>query len=158
MATRVEVRTWAGSDWPRAYSWARESEHWVFDDFASRDQRDWVDSQIRRSSHDFGVYLDGALGGLIQGDRISPVCVQVHFLFKRHFWTPQETTQAAELAKWEAWRLGYRKIWCLVDADNRAIIALIRRVGGIYEGTLVNHVQKAGKLSDIASWAILRED
>jgi RimJ/RimL family protein N-acetyltransferase len=153
----VELRPWRSADWPIAFRWARESAPWVFDDFAPTDQHSWIDSQIRRSSHDYAVIHEGELGGLIQGDRISPITVQVHFLFKRHFCTPEITTEAALLAKAEAWRLGYRKIWCLVDAENRAIIRLIKRVGGIPEGMLRRHVQKDGMLTDIAVFGIFRE-
>ncbi len=153
----ISLSPWEESDWPIAFIWLDASWDMLSDDFHPRDIDSFVEIKRRQNAVTIGVYKDDELGGFLTQSPISPVLCQGHAVFKRRFWRPDETVVALELGKRLAWQMGYHKISAHVYPENKAMVRLLERVGGVYEGRLYSETQRGGKLVDMLSYALLRE-
>ncbi len=135
--------------------WLEKSWHLIADDFAPKDLESFVEIKRRQDALNVGVYINGTLGGLLIYVPQSPIVCAGHCVFRRQFWGRHITVPALEAGKKFAWRLGYRKISCQCFEDNRAMAALLERVGGIYEGRMIAQTMRNGELINMLSYALL---
>lgn len=162
-ARSIILQPFEEADLPIAWSWAQSYWHMIADDFAIRDQRDFIEFKISQMAIQLGVWRDGELGGLLTCEPQSPVLCQAHAMFKKgidrrdSFWGWDTTVPALQLGIDVAWKMGYSKIACLVFEDNAAMNKLLERVGGRLEGVLMNHTRREGQMVNMHQWGILKE-
>lgn len=154
----IELRPWDESDWPIAWVWLDAAWDAISDDYAPRDVDSFVDIKQRQGAVNVGVWRDDELCGLLILAPVSPTLAMGHCVFRRRALRPGETVEVLGMAQRVAWSWGYRKIWAMVYPTNRAMIRLLETVGAHYEGMLLSQTQKDGRMVDMLSYALLRED
>jgi RimJ/RimL family protein N-acetyltransferase len=157
-APEIEIKPWNEADWPVAFYWFEADWDLQADDYYPRDLDVFVELHRSKGSISFGVHVDGELAGIFIFLPVSPIVIDVHCVFARSFRDGRTAFAAAQIILKAIWRMGYRKISCVAFENNHRVIRLIERMGGIYEGLLLGHMQKNGRPANLVSYGILRED
>lgn len=155
--SKVDLRPWKEDDFPIAWLWMEPFWHQLADDSMPRDLDAFVEIRRAQQAINLGVYRNNELGGLLTLVPRSPWLGEGHCIFKRTFMDRETPVRALEMSKQFAWRIGYRKINCVVFPDNKAMIYLLLRVGALREGPHYSHTQRDGRPTDMLSFAILED-
>jgi RimJ/RimL family protein N-acetyltransferase len=155
--SKIELHPWDETDWPIAWLWMQPYWRQLVDDSIPRDLDFFVENQRMKGAVSFGVYRDDELGGLLTQVTVSPWKCFGDCVFKKSFWGRDTTVPALEAGKRLAWSMGYHKISCIVFEDNHLMIGLLNRVGGIFEGILLEDTQREGRKVNMLSYALLRD-
>lgn len=145
---------------PRLWNWTKEFRHRVADDFAPKTLEEFFEHWTRsmKTAKAWGVLRGDELGGMIMIQPLSPVTGATHCIFKPEFWGRATTDFALKLAYMEVFDGGCNKLISTVFADNAAIIALAKRLGGRIEGKLRQNTRRDGKLVDQLVIGLLKVD
>ncbi len=154
----IELKPWQSEDFPIAWRWIDESWQLLSDDYADRSLESFIDNKQWQGAVNVGVWVDGDLCGLLILVPISPILAQGHCVFRRRTVRPDVTVEVMRMAMRLAWHWGYRKLWCWVYPKNRAAIRLLKVLGAHFEGELLSHTVKDGKLASMLSYALLRNE
>ena len=156
-APRIELRQWDPSDWPIVWHWIK-SYYWrVADDYAPRNERDFIADQMARGGLQAGVYRDGELGGVVICERVSPVLCEGHCYFKKTFWGWHTTLPALNYAFQGAWKLGYEKVVCPVLEKNRLMRSLLQALGAVQESHYRAQTRQHGEPIDVVHYSVFKE-
>lgn len=155
--SKVSLAPWKDEDFPVCWLWMEPHWRQLADDSMPRDLDTFVEIRRRQDVINLGVYRDNELGGLLTLVPRSPWLGDGHCIFRRAFMDRETPVQALELAKRFAWKIGYRKINCMVFPDNKAMIYLLLRAGALREGRHFAHTQREGRPTDMLSFAILED-
>ncbi len=154
---KIELAPWLDEDWPVCWLWLEQSWHFIADDFAPKDLDSFVEIKRRQGALNVGVRINGTLGGMLIYVPQTPIVCAGHCVFRRTFWGRHITVPALEMGKKFAWKLGYRKVSASCFEDNRAMVALLERVGGIYEGRSINQTLRNGEPINMINYALLAD-
>ena len=83
---------------------------------------------------------------------------ELHILFKRSFWGKASAEEAVRQVIRQLFAAGCPKVETTCFADNLAVIALARRLGGQIEGTLRRRKRRNGKPEDLKLIGLLPEE
>jgi RimJ/RimL family protein N-acetyltransferase len=155
-APSIELLLWKDEDWPLLWVWMQPYWSRVANDFSPDTIQDFVSMKRSQNWHRLAVYRNNELGGILEAEHVSPVVAQVHVTFKKSFWGWQTTLPAMRLGMEYLWRQGYSKIRAQVYPDNRAIIRVIKTLGGRLEAVLNSETKRDGKLTDLHQYCILK--
>lgn len=155
-----------GRDWFDVWNWIEESGQWdkVADDRVPLDlegfcafQRELADSNARVS---WGVWRDGILGGVISldPDVDRPWIVHCHCVFRKAFWGYDTTIPALRAVAKEIYEAGIERIEMRVFSNNRAIRALVQKLGGVEEGVLRAQTKRGGENIDVVVYGMTRQE
>ncbi len=153
----IDLRPWDEADWPISWRWIDDAWDYISDDFMPRDITAFVEFKRREQAVNVGVWRDEMLVGLLILVPVSPVLAQGHCIFRRRALKPSETLEVLRQAQALAWSWGYWKICGQVYPGNRAMVRLLESAGAYLEGRLLSQTQKDGTLTDMLSYALLRE-
>lgn len=144
---------------PRVWGWIERFRNRVVDDFSPATLNAFVEKSIEDAKQmtTWAVYRDGELGGMVSFQQWTPVLGTCHCLFKREMWGRKTTLPALQQIATEIFATGISKISMCVFSDNKAIIALVKDLGGVTEGRYRNHTMRGGKLVDMTAIALFKE-
>jgi len=147
---------------PAAFRWAQEIRHRFDDDDVPKKEIPWC-LGMRAKLHapgvvSWGVYRDGELGGCIIATPGVADIAELHILFKRSFWGRATAEAALRQVVRRLFASGCPKLETTCFADNCAVIALCRRLGGKVEGTLRRRGRRNGKPEDLKVIGLLPEE
>lgn len=144
---------------PRVWGWIQSFRNRVADDFGPQTLEAFVEKGIADAERvrTWAVYRDGELGGMVTFEKWTEILGTCHCLFKREMWGRKTTLPALEQILKEIFAEGILKISLCVFADNKAIIALVKDLGGVTEGHYRNHTRRNGELVDMVAIALFQE-
>lgn len=144
---------------PRVWMWIQSFKNRVADDYGPKTLDQFVEKSMSEipSMITWAVYRDGELGGMVTFQRWSPVLGTCHCLFKKEMWGRKTTLPALQEIAQEIFDSGVHKISMCVFSDNKAIIALLKDLGGVTEGHYRQHTVRGGKLVDMTLIALFEE-
>ena len=161
--------------YPAVWRWIEPFRHRILDDFSPQNIDDFVAFLQVRSQlpgrTTYGVRRDGDLGGLVVIERVAPdhPTAIAHLLFRKSFWGHKTTIPALTKVFTDVFDSGVVNLRSEVFADNRAIISLITKLGGIRYGLPLLERGKAlaaplpqatirgGELIDVVGLLLTRE-
>jgi RimJ/RimL family protein N-acetyltransferase len=141
------------------WAWIQTFRDRVADDFGPQTLDEFVEHSLAEFQRvkTWAIYRDGELGGLVSFERWNPVLGTFHCLFKRELWGHQTTVPALRQVIGEMFDSGISKLALCMFADNRPIIALLRRLGAVPEGHYSRHTMRGGQLVDMVPFALFKE-
>lgn len=167
-AQNVELRAWDSADWPLLYGWCSQYWNSVCTDDEPRNEDAFIELKRLQASPPgsitLGVYRDGRLGGLLLSVPVGSHVAQAHCYFRKghtkedSFFGPDVTVPALQMGMEFAWKVGYRRLDCVIFKHNMRMKRLLEAVGGVYEGTLRNRAWQHGEPIDMESWALFSPD
>jgi RimJ/RimL family protein N-acetyltransferase len=154
------VSPFPAQDVPRIWSWIAAFRKNVADDFGPQNLdafvKNWQAQETGTTS--YAVYRGGELGGMITITPISPVLASSHCLFKKEFWGVGTTDEAMKIVYGKVFDAGFNKISSMAFADNGNIKAMAKRLGAKVEGVFRQQTMRNGKLTDMVSIGLTKED
>lgn len=144
---------------PRVWGWISTFRNRVADDYGPKDLGEFIDKSMSEipSMTTWAVYRDGELGGMVTFQKWSPILGTCHCLFKKEMWGRKTTFPALEQIARQLFATGIKKISMCVFSDNKAIIALLKDLGGVTEGRYRQHTLRNGELVDMTTIALFEE-
>lgn len=89
---------------------------------------------------------------------MNPVVGALRSVFKKGFWGEETIIPALSVVCAEAFKAGLEKIALFPFAHNTAMIAMLKKLGAVKEGTLQADSRQQGKPVDTVIMALFRED
>lgn len=145
---------------PRIWLWMESNLKAVADDYSPKTMEDfaryWFELEAN-GQRSWAVRRDGEMGGVIVARPILPGVSEIHVIFKREFWGKGTTLEALRMVCQELFSEGMRKLVALTFADNRSAFQMVKALGGLVEGKLLEHTMRGGKPLDVFAMAIHRK-
>jgi len=145
---------------PRVWLWMNDFRWRVADDFGPQTLEEFVEQCMLRSrtEQQWAVYRDGEICGFITFEPVNPVSGQAHCLFRKDFWGRGTTETALRMVAREIFSGGVKKISMTIFSDNKAIKALLLKLGARQEGLLRQQTVRGGKPVDMVVLGLLAEE
>ena len=145
---------------PRIWSWTQEFRHRVCSDDHPASLAAFVEhweAAERAGRRSWAAYFEGELGGAITSLRVSPAArvspavaiLEISLVFARRFWGDDTALQAAGQVCAQLFAEGATKIMSMAFRDNRSVIGMWHKLGGVVEGTLREQTLRGGKPTDM---------
>jgi RimJ/RimL family protein N-acetyltransferase len=146
-------------DVPRIWEWIEPFRWRVSDDYSPKTLAEFVVyfRGLSARCRTWAVYRNRELGGLITYEALSPIVGTAHCTFKKSFWGSKTTVPALEQAIAEMLAES-PKLSLPVMQGNKAMIALLARMGATQEGVLRKHTMREGRPIDVVMMAIFRPE
>ena len=156
----VTLSAFDDGDWPLVWTWTQDYWDLIADDYAPKDQHEFVEFQRQRQTVNIAVLRDGVLGGVIIIEPVSETVCHGHCLFKKpEFWGHETTLPAIEEAAHVAFdSLGFGKIAMFVFEDNVLMRSLLARLNVTQEGLLRSQTTRNGEPINIAVYGWLASE
>lgn len=144
---------------PRVWQWIESFREQVGDDFAPREEKQFIDTMWAKWPRlkTWGIVGDGELGGLILFEKLSPWLGTAHVVLKKVFQNRGVAHKACRWALGEMFREeGIGKLQFDVLTRNAAVGSLLINLGATREGWLKNHTLRDGKPIDVYLYGLTK--
>lgn len=140
---------------PRLWSWVERVRGHICDDFAPKTIDAFVElrrAEMARGAMTWAVYSGDDLGGLIVAERISPIVARAEVLLHQRCWgaTHDEPVPVIRSVCRAVFDSGLQKVQFTAFADNKNLIGVLKKAGGMVEGVLRGQTMRRGRPADVA--------